>query len=77
MAAEYHVVPFIASIGITEGSKEAAAQLQAMIRHYSAQGLEYVRLESVTTYVAGDSGCFGIGDRASRVTSYSMVVFKR
>lgn len=77
MAAEYRVVPFVASIGNTQGSAEAAAQLQALIESHAAQGLEYVRLESVTTVVAGDSGCFGIGATPSRITTLSMVVFRK
>ena len=79
MAAEYKVVPFVASVGNTEGSKEAAAQLEALIGHYSSQGWEYVRLESVTTYVAGTSGggCFGAPSTPSQVTSHSMAVFRK
>lgn len=77
MATEYRVVPFVASVGTLEGSKEAAAQLQALIESHAAYGLEYVRLESVTTVIAGTSGCFGIGDTPARVTTHSMVVFRK
>jgi GYF domain 2 len=75
--AEYCVVPFIASIGQLDGAQLAADQLQGIIRHHAASGWEYVRLESVETYVAGNNGCFGLGAVPPRVTSFSMIVFKR
>lgn len=78
MASEYRVVPFVASVGNLEGSKEASAQLEALIHHYSAQGLEYVRLENVTTVIAGTpAGCFGSGGTSSQLASYSMIIFRK
>ena len=77
MAQQYKVVPFTASIGLNEGSTQAAAQLEKLIQAMVQEGWEYVRLESLETYVAGSSGCFGIGATAARITSMSMVVFKR
>lgn len=77
MAAEYHVVPFVASIGLAQGAQEAASQLQQLIQSLASQGWEYVRLESVTTYVSGNPGCFGFGATASRITTFSMAVFRR
>ena len=73
--ATYHVVPFVASIGTNEGSAQAASQLEALIKSWTDQGWEYVRLESVETYIAGDAGCLGLGATAPRVVSYSMAVF--
>ena len=74
---EYAVVPFVAVIAHGKGSDAAATQLQQLIRSYSSKGWEYVRLESVETYIAGDAGCFGLGAVAPRTTVYTMAVFRR
>lgn len=74
---EYRVVPFVASVGNTEGSQQAAAQLEALVRSWSEHGWEYVRLESVETFIAGSEGCFGLGATPGRLVSYSMAVFKQ
>jgi len=74
---EYKVVPFVASIKSGDKSAAGAAQLEELIRSHATSGWEYVRLESVETYVAGDSGCFGIGATPPRLTSSSMVVFRK
>lgn len=74
--ASYRVVPFVASVGLHEGANQAAEQLESLIKSWSDDGWEYVRLESVATYVAGSSGCFGLGATPSQLVSYSMAVFK-
>lgn len=75
--AKYRVVPFVASVGTNEGSSQAAGQLEALIKSWADQGWEYVRLESVETYVAGTAGCLGIGATSTQMVSYSMAVFKQ
>ena len=77
MASTYKVVPFVASIGTVEGGLQVASQLEGLIQFHAQEGWEYVRLESVETFVAGNNGCFGFGATPSRMTSYSMVVFRR
>ena len=77
MASEYKVLPFVASIGTQEGSQQAAAQLEALIQSHAQAGWEYVRLESVETFVAGTQGCFGLGATPATIRSYSMVVFRK
>src|SRR5689334_22092039 len=74
---DHKVVPFVAVIGQTEGSAHVARQLENMIANYAREGWEYMRLESVETYVAGDNGCFGFGATPPRSTVYSVVVFRR
>lgn len=76
---EYKVVPFVASISHTEKAKavKASSQLQDLITQFAKDGWEYVRLESLETYVAGDNGCFGFGATPSKSTSISMIVFKK
>lgn len=77
MAFEYKVLPFVASIGTLEGSEQAAAQLEGLIQNHAQTGWEYVRLENVETYVAGTSGCFGLGATPATARSYSMIVFRK
>jgi len=75
---EYKVVPFVASINQNKGkSNHVAGQLQEVIKHYGDQGWDYVRLESVSTFVYPDSGCFGIGARPGYTTSKQMIVFSK
>ena len=74
---EYSVVPFVAVIGRTQGAAVASTQLETLIQYYARRGWEYVRLESVETFVQGDNGCFGIGATPPHTTVYSMAVFRR
>ncbi|WP_344930368.1 hypothetical protein [Aquimarina addita] len=72
---EYKVVPFVASIGKKETSEVVAKQLERLIGIHVIQGWKYIRLESVTTYVQPDNGCFGFGGKPGFTTSRQMVVF--
>jgi len=73
---QYKVVPFVASIGHKNGtSEDVANQLESLINEYAAQGWSYIRLESVTTFVNPDNGCFGFGAKPGYETTRQMVVF--
>jgi hypothetical protein len=74
---QFKVLPFVASVSNTQGSGAAAAQLETLINQYSADGWEFVRLESVQTVIAGTSGCFGFGATPAITTVYSMAVFRK
>jgi hypothetical protein len=74
---QYQVVPFVANVGNTQGAAAAAGQLQQLIAHFTSQGWDYVRLESVETVIAGSSGCFGIGATPPVTTVFTMAVFRR
>lgn len=75
---EYKVIPFVASIDSKKGTSDhVAEQLESIIKTFANQGWKYVRLESVTTFVQPDSGCFGIGARPGYNTSRQMVVFEK
>jgi hypothetical protein len=75
---QYKVIPFVASIDHKKGtSGHVAAQLQKLIDSNVAEGWNYVRLESVTTYVGPDAGCFGVGAKPGYSTSMQMVVFSK
>jgi hypothetical protein len=74
---EHKVVPFIASISHKQGVDSVASQLQALINQQSTDGWEYVGLGTVNTFIAGSSGCFGIGSTPSSSASFSLAVFRR
>ena len=76
---EYRVVPFVGAVpneNVKEGNLIACSQLETLIVSWAEQKWEYVRLESVDTYIAGNKGCFVVPE-PGRMTSYSMVVFRR
>ncbi|MCX2681765.1 DUF4177 domain-containing protein [Galbibacter sp. EGI 63066] len=75
---EYKVIPFVASVDSKNSKPEyVAQQLEELINSYSSEGWEYARLESVTTFVQPDNGCFGFGAKPGYTTSRQMIVFKR
>jgi hypothetical protein len=75
---EYKVVPFVASINQNKGqSSDVADQLENIINKAQEQGWKYVRIESVSTYVLPDSGCFGIGGSQGYTTTRQMIVFSK
>jgi len=75
---EYKVVPFTATLDQKkETTGVVANQLENLITRYSEEGWSYVRLESVSTYVQPDTGCFGIGAKPGYIAAYQMVVFSR
>jgi hypothetical protein len=73
----YKVVPFHAAISSSGTANDVASQLDSLIAREASSDWEYVRLESVETHVAGDSGCFGLGGKPGYTTSYHMAVFQQ
>ena len=75
---EYKVVPFTATLNQkNETTAAVAIQLENLIKQFTNQGWEYIRLESVSTYVRPDPGCFGLGGKPGYLASYQMVVFSK
>lgn len=75
---KYKIVPFVASIDHNKGTSEhVAKQLEELINEYSKQGWNYLRLESVSTFVKPDSGCFGFGGKPGFNTTRQMIVFSQ
>ncbi|WP_317125307.1 hypothetical protein [Flavobacterium cutihirudinis] len=58
-------------------SNHVAEQLESLIKNYKNHDWEYVRLESVSTFVHPDSGCFGLGAKPGYTTNNQMVVFQK
>jgi len=74
---EIKVVPFNATIGQSGTTADIAMQLQLLVDQYSQEGWEYMRLESVETFVAPSSGCFGIGAQPGYNKVFNMAIFKK
>lgn len=75
---KYKVVPFTALLDQKkETTSVVASQLEKLISQYHDIGWQYVRLESVSTYVQPHPGCFGIGAKPGYMAAYQMVVFSR
>ena len=75
---EYIVVPFVATLNQKKETTSAVAiQLEKLIASYSDLGWQYVRLESVSTYVQPDAGCFGVGGRPGYFVAYQMIVLSK
>ncbi|WP_196890492.1 hypothetical protein [Aureivirga marina] len=75
---KYKVIPFVANIDPIKGtSKHVAEQLEELINNYSERGWKYERLESVSTIVNPENGCFGFGAKAAYTTTRQMVVFSK
>ena len=75
---EYKVIPFIPSIDRKkENSTKVAEQLENIIKHHSNYGWEYIRVESVQTYIQPDLGCFGFGAKPGYTAYRQMIVFSK
>ncbi len=71
---EYKVVPIDPKKGTSD---HVAEQLESLIKNFTNQGWKYVRLESVSTFVHPDDGCFGFGAKPGYTTNSQMVVFQK
>lgn len=75
---EYKVIPFAAHIDHKTGSSNhVSIQLEQIINKYSEQGWTYLQMESVTTHVMGNVGCFGFGAKPGFALVSNMLVFKK
>ncbi|EDP98381.1 hypothetical protein U8527_20495 [Kordia algicida OT-1] len=75
---EYKVVPFVPSVSAgKESANHVPSQLEDIIKNYSDQGWTYVSLESVTTVVHPETGCFGLGAKPGYTTTRQMIVFSK
>lgn len=75
---EYKIVPFLPITDLKRNQLEHVAnQLQEIVNNYTRNGWDYVRVESITTYVKGNSGCLGFGASGDSVNSNQMIVFRK
>ena len=74
---EYKVVPFTANITRDSKASAASQQLESIINNHNNEGWEFYSMEDLTTDVAPDSGCFGIGAKPGYAVSVQCLVFRR
>jgi len=75
---EYKVVPFVAILDSKNiNSVAVAQQFETLIKTFTDQGWKYLRLESVSTYIQPDPGCFGFGGKPGYLSSYQIIVFSK
>ena len=77
LAMEYLVIPFIPTHNQGTALESAATQLAELINTRTTAGWHYVRLESVTTLIPGNNGCFGYGATPATTVVSQVVVFSR
>lgn len=72
----YKSIPFTARITGQNTSRNVASQLQAVIDKQTRSGWEFVKIETVETFVAANNGCFGLGGNPAFFTTYSLIIFQ-
>ena len=73
----YKVVPFTANIQRNGNASQASEQLQKAISQNTSEGWKFHSLEDLTTDVAPDNGCFGIGAKPGYTISVQCLVFEK
>ena len=71
----YTVKTIIPSISSTGGTSQMQTMVQSAIDEHSAQGWEFISMESVETTV-NDNGCFGFNAKSYR-TVILILIFKK
>ena len=75
---EYKVVPFNTYIEHKAGfSKHVSLQLEQTINKYSQQGWTYLQMETITNYVSGHPGRFGLGAKPGYTLVSNMLIFHK
>lgn len=74
---EYKVVPIVPIQKDKETAAHVAQEFEALIKKYNSEGWEYIRTESLKTWVAGDNGCFGFNAKQGFFDERQMVIFRK
>ena len=76
---EYKVIPFNPTIDPNkQNSPHTAEQLERLIASHTANGWNYVRMETVSTYVYPQAaGCFVFQPKPGYAFKQQMVVFQK
>lgn len=77
MNRTYRVVYINPTIARNEGGDRVASQLEILIQQNVNDGWEFVSVESLSTWVAGTNGCFGINAQPGYTNNLQMVVFSQ
>jgi hypothetical protein len=74
---DYKVVSIVPVQRDKENGTHVAQDLENMIKKNHAEGWEYVRVESLKTWVNPAGGCFGFGATPGYYAERQMVIFKK
>lgn len=61
----------------TEGGRRVAADLENLIQQNVNEGWQYEGVETISTWIEGSKGCFGIGATPGYANNLQMVVFSQ
>ena len=73
----YKLVPIYPNIAKKETTGDVVTKIETTINDEASSGWQYLHMETVTTWVAGETGCFGIGATPGYNTSLQILVFKK
>ena len=73
----YKLVPIYPNIANKQTTGDVVTKIEAIINREAGEGWQYMHMETVTTWVAGDTGCFGIGGTPGYNTNLQILVFKQ
>ena len=73
----YRVVYINPTMARNDSGDRVASQLESLIQQNVNEGWEFVSVESLSTWVAGTSGCFGLNAKPGYTHNTQMVVFSR
>ena len=74
---QYKVVPINPVIRKGENSTHLAAEFESVIQKYEEEGWGFVSLESLSTWVTGNSGCFGLGATPGYMDVKQILIFRK
>jgi hypothetical protein len=57
--------------------KQVAQDFEDLLQKYNAEGWQYIRTESLKTWVNPVGGCFGLGEKPGYYSEKQMVIFKK
>lgn len=73
----YKVVPYQAHISHTGSGQDVASGIQQIINQETGSGWTFVQIQELTTFVAGSSGCFGLGATPGTTIYLTVLIFKQ
>ncbi len=73
----YKVIPFNAAISNGQDASHVASRVESLINSHATGGWEYVGVHQLQTFVAGSSGCFGIGATPPTTIPCEFIVFRQ
>jgi hypothetical protein len=74
---QYKVVPIVPVIRKGENVSHLVTEFESVIQKYADQGWDFVSLESLSTWVTGNSGCFGLGATPGYMDVKQMLIFRK